>query len=279
MRYLYCDIDSDCAYLIPIGDVHRGAKSFTKRAGQKLRGYLDWVAERDNARIFLMGDIFDVAGRHTKTSPFESNPDEYERAYELFLPVKDKILGAIDGNHEARLIDLFGYSPTQTLCSRLGVPYCGWSAVLELNVGNVINKRHDEDPRQRYKRNVYHVYFHHTTGGGATLGGALNRAVKLQDIIQGMDVYCGGHNHQLATGVRTVYRPHPSAHRMLEHKVTFVDCGSYLDWDESYAEKGQMPAGKLGSPRLRFAGWKHTRRAASQSVEGYWESRDVHVSL
>jgi hypothetical protein len=277
VKYLAADIVSDRAYLIPIGDVHVGDRAFGKRGLAKLQGYLEWVASEPAARIFLMGDVFNAASRHSKTSPFETDSSEFSRAVELFRPVKSQILGAIDGNHEARMIDMFGYSPTMTLCQQLEIPYCGWSAVIELNVGNIKNRSDAPGTHREYRWNTYHIYAHHTTGGGQTLGGALNRSVKLQDIVQGVDVYLGGHNHQMVTGVRTVFRPHGVSHRMVEHKVTFVDCGGYLDWDESYAERGQMPPGKLGSPRLRFAGRRHTGHG--NALENYWESRDVHVSL
>jgi hypothetical protein len=110
--------------------------------------------------------------------------------------------------------------------------------------------------------NTYHVYFHHTTGGG-NLGSSLNRIVKLSEIVEGCDVYCGGHNHQLATGVKSVYRPAPSG--VVNRKVTFVSCGSYLDYPDSYAEKGMYSPSKLGSPRVRFSGER--------------DHPDVHVSL
>ncbi len=266
----------DHAYLIPIGDIHIGDKAFGKRGRDKLRGYIQWVKERPNARIFLMGDVFNVASRISKTSPFESSASEYDEAEGLFKPVAKQILGAIDGNHEARMLDMFGYSPLQALCAKLEIPYCGWSAVLELNVGNTTQSRKDRK-RPYYKSNQYHIYFHHTTGGGATLGGALNRSVKLQDIVQGIDVYCGGHNHQMATGQRAVWMPYPPGRRMVERKITYVDCGSYLDWDASYAERGMMPPGKLGSPRIRFAGYRYTTK--SNHAKNQDDSRDVHVSL
>ena len=71
--------------------------------------------------------------------------------------------------------------------------------------------------------------------------------------------------------------PDPKAGKMVDHKVTYVDCGSFLDWDQSYAEKGMMPIGKLGSPRLRFAGARNTGR--HNTHEDRHRSRDVHVSL
>jgi hypothetical protein len=278
VRYLNADIVADCAYLIPIGDIHIGDKAFGKKGRDKLRGYINWVKERPNARIFIMGDVFNVASRTSKTSPFESNPDEYLEADGLFKPVAKQIIGAIDGNHEARMIDMFGYSPLQAFCSRLGVPYCGWSAVVELNVGNTSKgDKRARTVKGRYRWNTYHVYCHHTTGGGGSLGGALNRSVKLQELVQGIDVYCGGHNHQLVTGVRSVMMPYPPGHRMVERKITYVDCGSYLDWDESYAERGMMPQGKLGSPRIRFSGFRNTRDANYAGAQA--DSRDVHVSL
>ena len=273
MRYIAANVVADHAYLIPIGDIHIGDKAFGKVGRSKLRGYIEWVQKTPNARIFLMGDIFNVASRQSKTSPFESSASEYEEAEGIFKPVAKQIIGAIDGNHEARMLDMFGYSPLQALCSRLEVPYCGWSAVVELGVGASSNGK--KDGTIKNVRNTYFVYCHHTTGGGGTLGGALNRSVKLQDLVQGIDVYCGGHNHNLATGVRSVMVPYPQGQRMREHKITYVDCGSYLDWDGSYAEKGMLPAGKLGSPRIRFAGYSHTHHDGKLTDD----SRDVHVSL
>jgi hypothetical protein len=62
---------------------------------------------------------------------------------------------------------------------------------------------------------------------------------------------------------------------MRERKITYVDCGSYLDWNGSYAEKGMMPPGKLGSPRIRFAGYRKTHHSGKLQDD----TRDVHVSL
>ena len=66
-------IKSDTAYLIVIGDLHLEDKYFTEKSEKKLKGFIKWVAERDNARIFLNGDIFNVATRASKTDPFKRN--------------------------------------------------------------------------------------------------------------------------------------------------------------------------------------------------------------
>jgi hypothetical protein len=258
MQLIEVSIPDETAYLIPIGDLHRGDKSFGKAGKAKLQGYLEWVQERPNARIFLMGDVLNVASRDSKTNPFESESgdDEYESAVELFRPVAPQIIGAITGNHEDRMSNQFGFNPLKPFCRELGIPYLGYSAIIKVRVG-----LRPKSKNQFW--NIYHVYAHHTTGGGGTIGAALNRKVKLQEIVQGVDVYMGGHTHQLSTAVRTVYEPTTKGVRT--RKVHYIDTGSYLDWEDSYAEAKQMPPGKLGSPRIRFDG----RRGQN----------DVHVSL
>jgi len=52
-------------------------------------------------------------------------------------------------------------------------------------------------------------------------------------------------------------------HRVIRKRQIIVSCGSFLDWDESYAEQKQMPPSKLGSPRIRLDG----------------TTNDIHVSL
>lgn len=259
MKYLECEVDDKSAYIIPIGDVHFGDKAFNKEGRAKLKGYLDWVLDNPNARVFLNGDIYNVASRVSKTDPFESDTNEYHEAIEFFKPYKDQIIGATDGNHEARMLDMFGVSPMAYFCLSLGIPYCKWSAVVRVKV----DKRTDNGAKGRYNQN-YFVYFHHTTGGGGTIGGKLNRVTKLRDIVEGIDVYCGNHNHQLAVAPQDVYYPSMQSKGLIKRRIWYVDCGSYLEWDSSYAEKGMMTPTKLGSPRIRLDGGEH---------------HDCHVSL
>lgn len=240
-----CEVPESVAYIIPIGDLHVGDKSFGKEGRQKLQGYLDWVKQHPNSRIFLNGDIFNVASRISKTDPWSQDTNEYLEAIEIFKPYKNQIIGATDGNHEARMMDMFGVSPMQYMCVNLGIPYCKWSAVVRLKVG----KRATGGWRQNY-----FLYFHHTTGGGGSLGSKLNRVIKLREIVEGIDVYFGSHNHQLAAAPQDVYYPSIAKNDAVKRRIWYVDCGSYLEWNDSYAEKGMMAPTKLGSPKVIFHG-------------------------
>jgi len=260
MKYLTVEIPEDCAYIIPIADIHWGDKNFKKDGLPKLKGYLDWCRERKNARIFLNGDIFNVSSRSSKTSPHESDISEYDEVVEFLRPYKDLIIGAVDGNHEERMMDDYGFTPTSYLCGILNIPYCRYSAVVRVKVG----KRRDKGAGNRYHQN-YFMYFHHTTGGGGTVGGKLNRVAKLRDIVEGIDVYCGSHNHQLAVAPIDVFYPSIQENGVKKRRIWYVDCGSYAAWEDSYAEKGMLAPVKLGSPRIRLDG-----------KDGH---HDVHVSL
>lgn len=249
---------SDTLYLVPLGDIHIGEKAFGKVGQKKLDGYIQWILDRPNAYTFLMGDLLTVATRSSKTSPFEvRDVDEYQRAVELFMPLaqEGKILGAITGNHERRMQDHCGFNPLQPFCNELGIPYLGYSAIVKFRVG-----LRPKTSNQYWQ--VYHGYFHHGTGGG-TLGGSLNRKVKMADIVQGVDFYASGHDHQLVTGVKTIFEPGQNG--VVQKKVTFVDTGSFLDYKDSYAEAGMMVPGKLGAARIRMSGER--------------DNHDVHCSL
>lgn len=260
MTTVTVDIPQDHGYLIPLGDLHRGDRHLTERGLNKLKGYLEWVKECSNAYIFLMGDILNVASRSSKTNPFESTSgdDEYAKSVALFKPYADRILGAISGNHEARMVREFGFNPLQPFCNELGVKFCGWSAAIRVRVGK--RDRQAKGKGVEY-RQIYWGYAHHGTGGGGTLGNAINKKVKLQEIVHGMDWYMAGHDHQLIAGTRNILLPKRDK---IEHqRVHYIDTGSFLDWDGSYAEEAAMPIGKQGAPRLRFDGKQH----------------DLHVSI
>ncbi len=270
MKYVTCEIKDKCAYLIPIGDLHAGDSAFLANAS-KIKNYIKWVKETPNARVVLGGDLFNTATRDSKTSPFDRGTindreiktidkysiynDEFEMVYNLFEPIKDKIITAISGNHEQRLKDFANIDLTAHLCFRLGVPYMGYSGVVAFRVGKFKNGF----------RQYYTLYFHHTTGGGSTLGSKLNRVVKLAELIEGCDAYCGFHGHGKITGIENVYYPSHEAKDIKCRKRLFVSCGSYLEWIGSYAEQKMLRPASLGSPRIR--------------LDGRRDKHDVHCSL
>lgn len=255
-------------YVIPIGDIHIGDKSFTKESRSKLEDYLKWVKSKPNAYIFLMGDIVNCATRDSASNPFEQNMDlkqQIKEAVKYFEPVKDKIIGAIDGNHELRLADYTGYSPTISICDKLNIDYFQHSAVVLFKLGCHQQIR----GKKASPRGTFVGYFHHTTGGGATTGGKMNRVDKLKNIVCDADFYCGAHNHGLGSFHSVVYKVNTGTNRIEKLRQILIDCGGYLEYHDSYAEKKMLPPLKIGSPKVHLA-------LKQGSTKVY---KDIHVSL
>lgn len=240
VRPVKVKISSDKAYLIPLGDIHMGCKNVDM---DKLNGYINWVKNQKHAYIFLMGDIFDVATRDSPTSPFEQMftiNEAMDYMAEIIKPIRKRIIGCISGNHERRLSKYAGLDILDTWCKSTGIKYCGDSASIIFNV-----------------RSIRYIFFaHHTTGGGQTIGGKLNRVAKLVNVFNGADCYLGGHNHSKALGEEAIYYFDEATETIKSRRIMYVDCGSFQLYPDSYAESAALPPSHTGSPRIRMSGSK-----------------------
>ena len=261
----------DHIYFIPIGDFHTGdpagfggSSKEGKYATKKLRDMIKWIKDKPYAYTFLMGDLFDAV---TKTSLGSVYEQEYnlktakDYLTEELKPIKEKILGCIDGNHEQRIIKTIGDSPVNDLSYRLGIEYFpNWCAYLFLNVGESRgNKRMDK------RRPIcYSAFLHHMTGGGRTQGGKVNRIMALKGMALA-DLYCGAHVHsKIALKEKYIY---PDMHnkKLMEQQECFVATGSYMGY-ASYSLEAMFIKPATGSTRIRLNG---------EQTKG----KDIHASV
>ena len=252
-------------YLIPMGDIHAGEVGFNDRAKEKLLGYINWVKKTPNAFVFLMGDLLNTAGRYSISSPFQQNMStnqQIDLITKMFMPIKDRIVGAITGNHENRMIDDYGYDPTIAICDRLGITYFGYDAVILFRLSC--------HGKNKTPRGTLAGYFHHCSGGGVTLGGKLNRVDKLKDIVCNADFYVGGHTHALIGGDGEVFSIEKTKARVDILRRVFIDAGSYFDYEGGYANMKQMPPSRMGSPRILL----QIKRDSKDKIHS-----DIHVSI
>lgn len=254
MKVIELKTKHDEIFLYPISDIHIGDKGFTKNSEEKLKGYIDWVKQTPNAYIFLNGDILNCASRISASSPFEQNmtlQEQIEYAIKIFTPVKSRIIGAITGNHESRLENMFGYNPTGALCLALGIPYLGLSAIVKFSLG----RKNRGKGRENESRQTYIGYFHHTSGGGGTIGGKLNRVDKMRSLLSNADFYVGSHNHLLGVVPTGCFLFDDKNNKIIFKKQVLVDSGGFLEWN-GYPEQNMLPPVKIGSPCIRLDGKK-----------------------
>lgn len=265
-------------HLYPIGDVHIGDKSFGKESKRKLFGYINWIKRNPNAYVILMGDIVNCATLGSPSSPFSQDmdlKDQIKTAVRYFEPIKDKIIGAIDGNHEQRLEKYAGYSPTISICERLSVRYLQSSAIIIFRMG--VRKTMVGD-KSWGSRASFAGYFHHSTGGGSSVGGKMNRAEKLTDLVADCDFYCAAHNHQLAVAHRIIHTVDRTYSRVEELRQMLINTGGYLEWSGGYAESKQLPPVKIGSPRVNLI-LKYTKIKDELGKRHEVVKKDIHVSI
>ena len=262
--------DFDHIYLIPIGDFHVGDMSGLggsspegKHATKKFRDMVKWIKDTPETYTFLMGDLFDSV---TKTSL----GNVYEQEYNLktakdFLteelkPIKEKIKGCIDGNHESRIEKAVGDSPVNDLSYRLGIEYFpNWCAYLFLSVGDFKDSKND-----KHRPYIYTAFMHHLLGGGATPGGKINRLKRLKGMALA-DLYCGAHIHLKATFKEKYIVPDIRTKKLVEEQETYIATGSFMGY-ASYSIIGQYEKPATGAVRVRLNG---------EPVKG----KDIHASI
>jgi hypothetical protein len=238
-KMIYNNLDfEDDIYLIGIGDLHIGDKQFTKKSRIILQRVIDFIKEHDNAYFFFNGDVLNTATRDSKTTPFgDAVPEEELITINfLFWDIRDRCLGAVDGNHEMRVKNYANFSPTLLLCNNLGIQYYRTTAVLDLKVGGV----------------NYMAVFQHTTGGGKLIGSKINRGMELKrSTIPNADLFYFSHNHLQA--VVPVQFPYYEDGELKFKNQMLIDCGSFLEWNDGYAEIMQLESTVMGCPIVKLS--------------------------
>ena len=235
-----------------------------KFATKKFRDMVKWIKDKPYAYTFLMGDLFDSVTKTSLGNVYEqcfNIKTAKEYLTEELKPIKEKILGSIGGNHEARIEKAVGDNPVNDLCYRLGIDYFpSWCAYLYLNVGEMRGGK-CEDKRRPI---VYTLYLHHLIGGGATSGGKFNRVKKLKSMAMA-DVYCGAHVHLKGVFKEKYVIPDVRYKTLTEIQQAYALTGSFMGYAD-YSIEGMYEKPATGAVRIRLNG---------ESTKG----KDIHLSI
>lgn len=215
--------DRDHIRVLLLSDCHVGHRCFSEKA---LDDYLERAAD-DKAYIILLGDLIECA---TKTSPGKGYEDtnmptnDQIRYWKSKLkPHKERIVGAVIGNHEERLqIDVM-----ESICESLETSYLGYSGI----VAFASDKSH---------ACAYTFAVKHGSGGGVLPGGAVN-SVRRDAYNVVADVYASAHVHKLTTSTGLVDVPDLKNGVILQKEQLFITNGALLEHKGSYAEMKGYP--------------------------------------
>jgi hypothetical protein len=223
MEFFYRKFPGRAVTIYPLGDWHYGSRQCNEkfiaqviaRVKADKNGY--WVGVGDFMENAIIGSKSDT---YTQVLPPK---EQMEHISDLLDPIKDKGLFMIAGNHESRTMRQVGIQPEMYISTRLGIPYMGFSCMAVLELDRV---------RGPYR---FTTYFHHNTGGGYSIGGKVNAAEKLRQIVPTADATFSAHLH--TTGRIPVKWYEAGESQILERIGFDYMIGSALTWNGSYAEE------------------------------------------
>jgi len=230
--------------LVPFGDVHFGAKECNIERAKKT---IEWIISKPDARVILMGDLLNSstkvsvgAGTFDETT---SGQAQYDFMLEMLKPIKDKIYGALQGNHEERVRKETGYDITKMLAKDLGCKYYGFGCFTKLKV----------------KDQNYIIYSTHGSSGATLPYTKIKKALDMGKYIES-DVLLYAHVHSLQVHTQQ-YKSVNIRNKTVEKRSKYyVLTGHYLNYEDSYAEMKNIVPEKQGSPTITFTGGKEGRQ-------------------
>lgn len=196
---------------------------------QFIRDHIKRIEDDPCARWVYLGDGGECVTKYSKGDVYGQllNPQQQmEMVLDLLAPIKGKGLFGVRGNHGKRIYRESGLDFDHNLVTRLGLPYLGISAFVNM----VIN------------RSSYDMYFHHGLDSGVALRAKIAKAESFSQFID-CDAIFTAHSH-IAVDLPPCKLLSPdNAARKVNVKMRHqYICGSAYDSRTGYAEdKGYPP--------------------------------------
>ena len=233
--------------IYPISDVHYGALEHCHKEWEE---FCKMVKETPNVYIVLGGDLIN---NNVRTCSFINPYDELvrpreqkKRMVEFLEPIKDRILCAVSGNHEARSLKDDDVDITYDIMAKLDLEdlYRPNMAFMKISLGH---RKHDNTPIQSYTFAVTHG-----AGGGIYTGATVNRNERFGNIIEGLDCLVVGHTHK-----GTVTKPSKIVIDRKNDKVsmqhyTVVSMASWLNYGGYAMRKMLLPSHVADPQKLKL---------------------------
>lgn len=176
-----------------------------------------------------LGDLGECVTASSKGSVYQQllNPQEQQDlGVEVLEPIKGKGLFGIRGNHGHRIYKESGLSWDKNMCFRLGIPYLGVSAFVNLTVN----------------RSSYDLFFHHGSDSGSPLVTKIRAAEKFTQFVDA-DALFTAHSHVAMELQPAIIQSADNHTRKVRTKLRYqYICGCGYDSRSGYAtEKGYSP--------------------------------------
>lgn len=239
-------------YLVPLSDLHWDEPQCDREA---IRGYVNWIAEHDNAYTLLNGDLWTMATKTSTPDFFEyGEPGEkielmtpdvtLNELEDLLKPISKRILAVCSGGHELKnMFRVTGGDYTYLLMKRLGIEerYSRDGGVLQITT-KPLNKRDNI---------IFNLVYTHGWGSARTRGAKVRKLEYLSSAIHA-DCYIMSHDHtQNLTRDNYLMPPEWDRPNMGVHRKLLVATGAFRGYGGYPLRSGYQPT-DMGTPRIRI---------------------------
>lgn len=172
--------DLEYINIYPLGDLHKGSPLFDEELYQKWK---KTVLSDPNGYVLYVGDMMDIALKGSKTNSYMALCSPAEQKEWLANELKffeDRLLGAVQGNHEVRITNTTSECPLYDAMAKVDLEhlYRENLALIKVNFGK---KRSD-------RQFSYVLALMH--------GQSRGKVENFSYAIDGVDVFFTGHDHQ-----------------------------------------------------------------------------------
>lgn len=282
-RFIWHPSRKDVFRIVYMSDLHLLAKACAEHDIIRQRDailndpYTFWIGGGDYGEFIGFGDAKrfdpDAVDEKVKVADLaQLGKVTYTKVRDLFMPIRDKCLGMIVGNHEKQYMrrlqqeDLHGW-----LCSELGVPNLGYSCFMDVifcrTTGQSIVPRFaDSIPPRRGKirhsgSSSFRIWCHHGAGAAQTKGGKINRLVSFMRHFDA-DIFFMGHVHDQMGARIQVLTADSKCEKLQNREKIGVISGSYL---KTYAQGVTSYGEQKGyEPTTLGAAWVSIRPATRE---------------
>ena len=196
-----------------------------------------------------MGDDMDNVTKESKGDIYDQLYSPYyqkKKTIEFWQPVQEagKLLAIMDDNHTNRSKQLSDWRIVKDVCEEIKARYGGFGTFFDLRIGDW----------------QYTIYCLHGKRCGTTPSAALNALLRMRERCFS-DIYLRGHHHQKQVHQLEIKKL--TKEGLATHKQSFGITGSFLNWDDSYAEMLEYNLSVQGCIKIKL----------------FVKKWDVHISL
>jgi predicted MPP superfamily phosphohydrolase len=230
--------------LYPLSDLHIGDYRTDISA---FRRFVQMIKEKPNRFLIYNGDNLNNATKFSVSNVYNDSmsPNEQRKFLESeLMPIKDRFLAFVDGNHEYRTKRDNDLSSVEWLADKLGCKHYAADAVaIKISFGKGSNG----------KRVTYAGVATHGSGAGKFIGGTMNNLENFALMIENCDFVIVGHAHKKAGSVPGVWRMDLQNNVMVEREKICVVSSHWASYG-GYALRKMMRISGKGSVPLILNG-------------------------